>query len=381
MKLLEKILVPIDLDNQSNIKHIETAISLAKRFNSKVLLQHVLPQEAKLNSINSLILKYVDEELDNILKQVTEAGVNAEKIISYGNPFEQILSIAESEDVNLIITYKSPQNNDNPSNMDIISEKLLRKSIKPVWFVKRGNEDIPNTIMCPVDFSGASERALQNAIKIARTFQCKLHVINVFEPLQENFSPRYNINYDDENNKLENANTLELDAFLEKFNFTDVDFEINILKGKPNKEIIEFAKNNEIDLIFIGATGKSYLQRILLGSITEMVIKALPCSIVITKEENILDLKIDKDISVLEKHLHQAEKLEEAGYYHEAINQLKICLQLNDLHLPTLNKLSKIYNKLGEKELAENYKLKSIDVLNRLWDKKIELDLRKGLKI
>ncbi len=44
---------------------------------------------------------------------------------------------------------------------------------------------------------------------------------------------------------------------------------------------------------------------------------------IVMKDENLIDLKIDSDISTLEKHLNQAIKLEETGFYQEAIEQLK----------------------------------------------------------
>lgn len=100
---------------------------------------------------------------------------------------------------------------------------------------------------------------------------------------------------------------------------------------------------------------------------------------IVMKAENLLDLKIESDISTIEKHLDQAIKLEEAGYFYEAAEQLKTCLLINDLHLPVLKRLSNLYEKLGEKELAENYQDKFNEVLRRIWDKKIEFDIRRGL--
>ncbi len=379
MKLLEKILVPIHLNNVCQ-KQLDTAVQLAQKFNSKIFLFNVLPEEAKLESINSYINQYVKVEMDKIVKKLSYAEDKIEKRIGYGNTFDQIINISESENVNLILIANQPNADGEAIIIDVLSEKLVRKSNKPVWLVKPDNAVIPKNILCPIDFSDSSERALNNAIKIAKTFQAKLTVLNVFQPLQESFSVRLNADYQQENDNLKLENKINLDRFLEQFNFIDVDFTLKVINGKPAKKIVRFAKKNQIDLIFMGATGKSYLQRVLLGSVTELVLRELPASMIINKAENLLDLKIESDISSLEKHLSQAKKLEELGYYEEAIEQLKICLHINDLHLPTLYKLSKLYKKLGNHEISENYKQKSIEVLNRLWDKKIEFDLRKGLK-
>ena len=128
----------------------------------------------------------------------------------------------------------------------------------------------------------------------------------------------------------------------------------------------------------MGANGKSLLQRVFLGSVTEMVIRQLPGSMVITKSENILNLKIDFEISEIEKHFTNAMQLEKTGYYEDAIDQLKICLQINDLHIPALNALIKLYIKVGKKDLSEMYSKKLDEILRRLWDKKIEMEIRKN---
>ena len=131
----------------------------------------------------------------------------------------------------------------------------------------------------------------------------------------------------------------------------------------------------------MGATGKNFLERLLLGSVTELVIREMPSSMVITKSENILNLKIDADISGIEKHFTNAGKLIEAGYYEEAIEQLNICLKINDLYVPAINVLAELYAKIGQDELAETYHHKADDILRRLWDKKIELEIRKNLNL
>ena len=101
---------------------------------------------------------------------------------------------------------------------------------------------------------------------------------------------------------------------------------------------------------------------------------------VITKTENILNLKIDKDISDLEKILSNAKHLEETGFYEDAIVQLNMALKINDLHLPAIYSLVRLFTKTNNLEQADSYNKKADEILRRLWNKKIELEIRKGLK-
>ncbi|MBN1387465.1 MAG: universal stress protein [Bacteroidales bacterium] len=380
MKLLEKILVPLDFQSDFQ-KQITTAENIAKSFNSQIIVLHVLPPEAERKSIKSLLSDYVDSQLEKIVKELdkNEIKYRTEKV--YGNAFDRIMSFAQDNNVNLILITDGTENQDTDFGVSVIAEKLIRKSEKPVWVIKKNSNVIPEKILCPVDFSDASVRALNNAIKITRTFNSELHIINVFEPLQESFSVRLNVNYQEENSRLQKENEKQFDDFIKTFNPSGIKYKTGYLKGNPHEAIVGFARANKIDLIFMGATGKSVLQRVLLGSVTEKVVRDLPCSIVTTKSENLLNLKIESDISTLEKHYSQALKLKETGFYDEAIEQLKICLYVNDLHIPAINELIKIYELTGDMISAKSYRQKLDEILERLWDSKIQLEIRKAYKL
>lgn len=57
----------------------------------------------------------------------------------------------------------------------------------------------------------------------------------------------------------------------------------SLLEGHPAQEIIRYAKENGIDLIVIGTQGKKGLERLLLGSVAEEVIRSAPCKVLVVK--------------------------------------------------------------------------------------------------
>lgn len=380
MKLLEKVLVPVSLKSTSN-EQIQMAKTLAEKFGSTIHLLHVLPDEARNDNVNPLIINYVERDINIIGNIFEQQGIFVERSIRYGKVFERILDVAEEENVNLILLNNGLDYFSSSFKIDVISEKLIRKSEKPVWVVKKGYFNTPQNIVCSVDFSEASERALSNAVMIARTFRAKLSVINVFEPIGSNFSTRYEIDYHDENEKLKKENTKLLKDFLKNINFSDVDYSVHQLEGKPCEQINDFVIANQCDLLFMGATGKNIIRRMLLGSVTEMVIRNLPCSMVITKTENILHVKMDYEISTIQSHFDRAIKLEESGFYTEAIHQMKLCLYINDLYIPALSALVRLYEKVGDTKQAEENKHKLDKIFRHLWDKKIEEDIRRNLDL
>lgn len=63
----------------------------------------------------------------------------------------------------------------------------------------------------------------------------------------------------------------------------DYPVETVILQGRPVIEIVRYAAEKKIDLIVIGTQGKHGLERLLLGSVAENVIRSAGCKVLIVK--------------------------------------------------------------------------------------------------
>jgi nucleotide-binding universal stress UspA family protein len=65
------------------------------------------------------------------------------------------------------------------------------------------------------------------------------------------------------------------------------------LEGDPADEIVRYAQNTGTDLIVMGTHGRSGLERLLMGSVAEKVMREAPCSVLV--------VKLAKGITVQEK--------------------------------------------------------------------------------
>ncbi len=201
MKLLEKIIVNVELEN-SSYEYLKAAKKLAEKFNSRIILLCVLPIEASSGSIKKYVKSYAKQQLQKITNDISYSNERIEQRIEYGNKFETIVTISELENVNLIINHVNDETLSPDSKIDILSEKLVRRSVKPVLIIKNDSNPVLGSILYPVDFSEPSERALSNAIKVARVFNSKLDIVNVFEPVSESFPKRLKIDFSEENKNL-----------------------------------------------------------------------------------------------------------------------------------------------------------------------------------
>jgi len=127
----------------------------------------------------------------------------------------------------------------------------------------------------------------------------------------------------------------------------------------------------------MGTTGRTGLSRLMMGSVTEKVIREVPCTFLTMKSEDALKLQLESRISNIEKHYSNAVQLMKDGFYEEAINEYKNCLLINDMHTPSLFGIAKVYEKTGNQEKADIYRKMAREVLDRIWNSRIEAEARK----
>ena len=66
-----------------------------------------------------------------------------------------------------------------------------------------------------------------------------------------------------------------------------VDVKEILMEGHPCKEIIDFAENNDIDLIVMGTLGKTGLNRFLMGSVAEKVVRNSKVPVMVVRSEEL----------------------------------------------------------------------------------------------
>jgi nucleotide-binding universal stress UspA family protein len=133
-------------------------------------------------------------------------------------------------------------------------------------------------ILCPIDHSECSYRALQYAISLALKDEAKLYLMHVVD------SRPYDTEiYKFSSFKAENIDMQKIHADLIKSlpeGTTDVlEVETIAVSGIPFHEIINAATEINVDLIVIGTHGRTGLSHVMLGSVAEKVVRKAPCPV------------------------------------------------------------------------------------------------------
>jgi nucleotide-binding universal stress UspA family protein len=140
-------------------------------------------------------------------------------------------------------------------------------------------------VLVPIDFSDYSKNALKYAVNFVKQFHAQLFLIYVVEPViyPPDFSmgqiaiPSVDLDMDkraiDELNKLAE---LEIPK--------EIKVKTIVKTGKPFIEIIETAKEADIDLIIIATHGHTGMEHILFGSTAEKVVRKAPCPVLTLRD-------------------------------------------------------------------------------------------------
>jgi nucleotide-binding universal stress UspA family protein len=123
-------------------------------------------------------------------------------------------------------------------------------------------------ILCPVDFSEPSKRALRYALAIARWHGSLLTVLHVQDPVLH--AATFEAGGDP---GLDERQYQELYEFIDAAGGNDRTVRVHIATGRVVSAVLEHAARDGSDLIVIGTNGRSGLARAVLGSVTEGVVR------------------------------------------------------------------------------------------------------------
>lgn len=147
--------------------------------------------------------------------------------------------------------------------------------------------------------------------------------------------------------------------------------------GKPAGTILKTIKSQGPEtLLVMGTTGRTGLSKLLVGSVTEKVTQALPCSFITMKQEDFIVIQMNNDLQDLEVYFKQGMEMLENGLPAEALNQFKKGISINDLHAPSWDGMALAYERLKKTKDAEQCRARAKEIRTRMEELKIEAEIR-----
>jgi universal stress protein A len=141
-------------------------------------------------------------------------------------------------------------------------------------------------ILAPVDFSPHSMEAMRGAMELAKEVGAEVHLMHVIAPHHSFIPLPLESNAEQSRELAREAAMLEQAeeelARIKKDEFGDSKKVVTFsVVGHPVEKLINYAKEQAIDLILIATHGRSSTEHILLGGTTEKIVRNAPCSVLV----------------------------------------------------------------------------------------------------
>ena len=274
--MFDRILVPTDGSAIAR-NAAESAIRLATRFDATVHALYVLgldelPPGADVDGTDALAT-VGERAVDEITEMASEAGVDvdAEIVESSGPVHEAIIDNASDHDSDLIVMGTHSRTGLDRLVLGSVTERTLRESDVPVLTVHEG-DGIPENlalddVLVPTDGSRSADAAVARGIDLAAETDATLHLITLVDT-----SKPWTAVVDE--GALDGAGKEILDNAILRAEAADVDvIEGSVGRGDPETAIRDYVTDHDIDLVVMGTHGRTGLNRYLLGSVTEHVVR------------------------------------------------------------------------------------------------------------
>jgi len=128
-------------------------------------------------------------------------------------------------------------------------------------------------ILVPTDGSKGTDRAVDHALDIADMYGATVHALYVINTSAYSTLPS-DSNWESITAALQDEGKKATREIAHRLGDSDVDVKKEVAEGVPHKRILGYADDNGVEMIVMGTHGKTGLDRLLLGSVTEKVVRS-----------------------------------------------------------------------------------------------------------
>jgi nucleotide-binding universal stress UspA family protein len=289
-----RILCPVDLSAVS--RHaVDHALALARWYEARLTFLYVsdafaplpVPPTSLAGDVTFLPPvppDVVEEDIRTFCGPTPDwPGGPPSVVVKAGRPVEEIVRAAE--DADLLVMGTHGRSGFERLFLGSVTEKVLRTTHRPVLTVPPPVEQPPTvlykTILCPIEFSSASLRALEYALSLAEETDARLILLHVIEgtPDQPTFGALGHLNVREYYRHLEEDALARLKAAVPDDARVWCRPYERVMTGKAYREILSIAAAERVEVIVMGVHGKGLLHVRLFGSTTHHVIREATCPV------------------------------------------------------------------------------------------------------
>jgi nucleotide-binding universal stress UspA family protein len=281
--MYDTIVVPTD-GSECAQRAAEHAREVALAFDAAV---HVVSVVDEAGASSVFERSGVDEERRAALREdarsavsaaesVLGEGVEVSSSLLDGHPTEAILGFVADVDANLLVMGTHGRTGVDRYVAGSVTERVLRRADVPVLAVHADDDPTAlsayENVLVPTDGSDAAAAAFEHALLVAAVGDAAVHALNVVDVAAltsgPGASPPTTLL-----EEFEAAGQTAVEDVAADAREAGIDAQTAVVRGSPGDAVLEYADDHHVDVIVMGTTGRTGIDRYLLGSTTERVLR------------------------------------------------------------------------------------------------------------
>lgn len=293
----QTIMVPLDGSRFSE-SALSPALELAARWNAKVEVVTVHEPVPTLDHDlwESASREWSDRYLEEVVKRIErETGVQVEATVRSGGVSDTLQHHVQEKDITLVVMSTHGRGALSRIWLGSSTDSFIRHSTVPVLLIRPEEDETSSLsapvsfrkILVPVDGSKESEAIIEWARAVADEEGSQITLIRVF-PYPEEFASAYLPHTVLVNRTVLDEGRKEAERYLEaevaKLRAEGLKAEAMLMvDSSPARGILHFASKHDVDLIAMSTHGRGGMSRLLLGSVTDKVVRGAHVPVLVLK--------------------------------------------------------------------------------------------------
>ncbi len=288
--MYEGILVPLDgsITAESAIPY---AVELADNFGSQLFLVEVCDPNS--GDKERYCQDYLDSVTEKVKLQLIDRKVARSVIVRHqvlqGKPANEITRFSDSNSIRLIVMSRYGASGESTWFLGSIADKILRAARKSLLLVKEPpsdevlqNNKLIRRLVVPLDGSEYGAAALPTAKSLSQVLKAKMELLRVVvpsSPQRSDFLSFTDTTIEELIAQAEKGQQQRIAAAEDYLHHVEELLKesghavsTTVILGAPAERILDYAEENEIDLICMSSHGRSGITRWIFGSVTEKVL-------------------------------------------------------------------------------------------------------------
>lgn len=287
--MFETVLLPTD-GSEGTDDAVAHAIDVAAGFDATLFVVHVADTNRdSVTVVDGEVVDVLEEEGEDIVAETAERaqrrGVDVRTEVVQGDPATTIADYADERGMDLVAMPTHGREGLGQHLLGSVTERVVRISEVPVLTI-RTHDDARTAfpyedVLVATDGSEAATAAADRAVAFAEALDATLHAVSVVD----DDALGLDVRSESAGQQLEAAADEAVGSVADHADEAGVaDVVEHVRRGDVDDEILAAVDETGADVVMVGTSGRDAVDRVLLGSVAERVVRASPVPVITVRE-------------------------------------------------------------------------------------------------